>query len=495
MKNNFNQPQRQSILGVLILFFDSIRHFAKALFPIILVSLLKIKDLHLTTIIIYLTILVAFFGTIAYLKYLNFTFYLDDKNQEFIVTDGIFNKTKTTIQLNKIQQVNIKQSLIQKLIGVFSLEVDTAGTQKQEISIKAISHEFALNLKQKLLATEKQKIDFDQKTQTFDNENPFVKISFLSLVKVGLTANYLRSFFLLLAFFITTFENIKHVFGEKAISENKIEHYLNKNEFSKSIPILLFIILFVIIMLNLGRIIFKYFDLKIIQQNESLLLSFGLLNTKTTILKPEKVQIISFSSNYFQNKLNTLQLKIKQATSGEKEEQKSAIEIPGCTSRERDEILKLIFQKIPKKGLMLKPNFRKLGFSVFLTIFLPLLAFWIFKDLLPQNKFVYSFVMLYVLIVGIIQFFNFRNNKLFIDSDFIFKKSGAWDVKTEIIEWHKIQAITTSQLFWHKNLNIGSVILHTAGGNISFQLSNFDTIKTYANLWLYKIETSNSNWM
>jgi putative membrane protein len=103
--------------------------------------------------------------------------------------------------------------------------------------------------------------------------------------------------------------------------------------------------------------------------------------------------------------------------------------------------------------------------------------------------FIYSF---YVLFVGV-SFFSFRNNRLFINDDFII--SGAWDVDNEIIEPGKIQAITTSQLFWHKSVDIGSITIHTAGGNISFQLGNFTTIKQYVNLWLYEMETSDSNWM
>jgi putative membrane protein len=95
----------------------------------------------------------------------------------------------------------------------------------------------------------------------------------------------------------------------------------------------------------------------------------------------------------------------------------------------------------------------------------------------------------------LIQFFIFRNNRLYVNDDFIIKQSGAWDIKNEIIEPGKIQAITTSQLFWHKTADIGSVTLHTAGGNIAFQLGNYSKIKEYVNLWLYEIETSDSNWM
>jgi membrane protein YdbS with pleckstrin-like domain len=45
---------------------------------------------------------------------------LDNENEEFIINEGIFNKTKTIIQLNRIQQVNINQSLIQRLVGFMS---------------------------------------------------------------------------------------------------------------------------------------------------------------------------------------------------------------------------------------------------------------------------------------------------------------------------------------------------------------------------------------
>jgi putative membrane protein len=84
---------------------------------------------------------------------------------------------------------------------------------------------------------------------------------------------------------------------------------------------------------------------------------------------------------------------------------------------------------------------------------------------------------------------------LFVNDDYIIKQSGAWDVDKEIIQIEKIQALTTSQLFWHKNINIGSLTLHTAGGNVTFYLGKFDRINQLVNLWLYKLETQNSNWM
>ncbi|MBF4472012.1 PH domain-containing protein [Flavobacterium sp. HJJ] len=505
MSADFNQPQRQSIVGILVLFFYSLQEYAKALWPILVIWIFKFNEINKGYLFGGTLAIFIIIGIISYLKYLNFTFYIDQDSDEFIITEGVFNKTKTAIQLFKIQQVNINQSLIQRLAGVFELAVDTAGSNKKEGNIKAISHALALDLKARLLENDKKStvnanahIDSDEffAEKIADAEIPFMKISFLSLLKIGITSNYVKSFFILLAFFISLFDHIKQITGRDILHDENIEDYVDANQIAAVFLILFILFFLTVIVINLVKTIFTFFDYKIARQKGSLLLSYGLLNTKITIIKPEKVQITSVTQNFFQKKMDILHLKIKQATGGEKEDHKQHIEIPGCNKLEKDEILKLLFKKIPEKGVMLKPNFRKLGFSVFLTIGLPLLGYYFVRDLIIEElPNIDYFVMLYVIFVGIIQFFIFRNNRLYINDDFIIHQSGAWDITNKIILPHKIQAITTSQLFWHKNINIGSLTLHTAGGNISFHLGNFTAIKQYVNLWLYEMETSDSNWM
>jgi putative membrane protein len=509
MEEDFSKPQRQSIVGIFVMFIYSVQGYAKAFWPLLVICILKFNEFDKLNVLIGILIVLVFFsimGIISYLKYLNFTFYIDHENDEFVITEGILNKTKTTIQLYKIQQVNINQSLIQRLVGVYELVVDTAGSNKKEGSIKAISHALALDLKARLLENESKKALVFQDTITItdeiliensiDSEVPFIKISFLSLLKIGITSNYVKSFFVLLAFFISLYDHVKQITGRDVLNDQNIEDYVDSSQVATAFLILFIVFFLTIIIINLVRTIFTYFDYKIARQKGSLLLSYGLLNTKSTIIKPEKVQITSITQNYFQKKMNVLQLKIKQATGGEKEGNKQLIEIPGCSEPEKEAILKLLFQKIPEKGVMLKPNFRKLGFSIFLTIGLPLLGFYFIRDLimeqLPMSDY---FVLFYVFFVGVIQFYIFKNNRLYINNDFIILQSGAWDVTNKIILPSKIQAITTSQLFWHKNINIGSLTLHTAGGDIRFQLGNFTAIKQYVNLWLYEMETSDSNWM
>lgn len=500
MEQQFSQPQRQSAVGILILFIDTVQKWGRGLWPILVIYLVKFDEMHKGYFFLGSACFVVLIAVVAYFKYLNFTFYLDNENEEFIISEGIFNKTKIIIQLDKIQQVDINQSLIQRLIGVFELNVDTAGSAKKEGVIKAISHPLALALKARLLENDKEILTPSEEQVDFEVEsaekNAVIKISFLSLLKVGVTSNYVKTLGLIIAFFLTVYENAKNFVAESEFTEEQLDAYVAQRSLITSIVAFSILMVALVLIINIIRVVYKYFDYQVTRQNGSLLLSFGLLSTKNTIVKPEKVQITTITSNYFQKKMNILEIKIKQATSSDRESSKTIIEIPGCNAIEKEAIFELLFKKIPKKGIVLKPNYRKLVFSMFLSIVLPVIAFFAFATYIQPLFFDYQYaVLVYVLFMGLILYFGFQNNRLYINDDFIIKKSGAWDIDNMIIEPSKIQAITTSQLFWHKKPDIGSIIIHTAGGNIAFQLANFSTVKQYVNLWLYKMERSNNNWM
>jgi putative membrane protein len=499
MQQNFNQPQRQSSIGVLILFVNSVQKFARAFIPILVVYYLRIESASVLLILLGLISILVIIAIFAYLKYRNFTFYIDENSEEFIVNDGVFNKSKTVISLHKIQQVSIHQNLLQRIIQIYEVSVDTAGTDKQEGNIKAVSHEMALALKAKLLENRSLVKEENSQNTTISDEvktKPFLQIQLINLFKIGITSNYARSIGLIITFFFTIYENLHNIGKEDVLSGFNLENQLNKYPIVISVLLSIVMLFLVVFVINIFRTVIKYFGFTIEKQKGSLLLSYGLISTQSTIVKPEKVQIVTVSQNYFQKKLRILEIKIKQAIGDDSKKNKAGIEILGCNKEEKNAILDLIFDAIPTANDKLKPNWRKLVFAIFLSVLLPLAAFLIFYNFnaIYLKQYV-PLVVFYVIFVAVIHCFSFYNYRLYIGQKHIIKKSGAWDRERNIIEIKKIQAITTSQLFWHKNLNIGTVTLHTAGGNLSFYLGHFDAIQNYTNVWLYDIETSDSNWM
>ncbi|TBX69943.1 hypothetical protein EZL74_05870 [Flavobacterium silvisoli] len=498
MTTDFTSPQKQAPIGILMMFLATLKDLFKVFWVVFIVAVLKSDNTNSLYLLTGFVLLIGITGLISYLKYVNFTFYIDEEKNEFIIHTGVINKTKTVIQLNKIQQVNVNQDFIQQFIRVYSLDIETAGSESKEVEIKAISHELALALKEKLIhgkVVPKTEGALAEQYQSA-TEEPFIKISFWSLFKIGITSNYMKSLGLIFAFFFTLYENISHVLGDDELENGPLGTFIAKGLAFNAVMMFVAFLMLGVLLFNLVRTVIRYFGFKITKQNGTLVLNFGLINIKNSIVRPERVQIVSVSRNYFQKKLNIFQLNIRQAMNGEKDQRKTAMEIPGCDENEKNQILMLLFNELPTQGLMVTPNFRKLVFSAFLSVFLPVLGYFLIGKY--QDSRVYDFygiAVFYCVLTAVLLWFGFRNYRLFINEKYIVKQSGAWDIENKIIEIHKIQAVSTSQLFWHKNLNIGSLTLHTAAGNLSFYLGNYTTINDYVNRWLYLIETSDSNWM
>jgi putative membrane protein len=495
---DFSQPQRQSLPGILVMFANSLQKTVRALWPMLILWIVRFDSLNKIIFFGSIAAAVVLIGVISYLQYLFFTFHIDEENNEFVIQKGVFNKTRITIQLHKIQQVNINQSLIQRLVGVYKLEIDTAGSDKKEASISAISHELATILKERLINHSQQETILDsEKVAIEESPSSFIKIGLLSLVKIGFTSNYIKSFALIFVFFTTIIENLQQL-NTDLINEDEVTQNLDALPNITSFMIVVGIFIVLILIVNLFRTILKYFDFTIQKSKQAIILSCGLLSTKSTLLNPNKVQKIKITQNYFQKKLDVTTIGVHQASNDvEKVKEKDQIEVPGCDETERNAILILLLGQLPKKGTQYLPNWRKLAVNTFFFLLVPIL---ITLFLNYNTEFVtwtewLIYTSIFCVFAGIMLWFSFKNYKLFVSNDFIIKQNGAWDIDTTIIEPYKIQAIETQQFFWQKATNIGSVTLSTAGGTVSFTTANYSEIKELVNYWLYEVETWEKNWM
>src|SRR5690606_11996670 len=70
------------------------------------------------------------------LSYFRFHYQLTE--DDLIVEKGIFRRTRTQIPFERIQSVNLEQSLLHQAFNIVKLEIDTAGSKGNELSITAL---------------------------------------------------------------------------------------------------------------------------------------------------------------------------------------------------------------------------------------------------------------------------------------------------------------------------------------------------------------------
>ncbi|RZK82240.1 MAG: hypothetical protein EOO92_02480 [Pedobacter sp.] len=500
---DFSTPRRQSATGIIVMFANSLQQIVRNLAIPVIVLIFKAGVGFLAYIILGLVVLTILIGVFAYFQYKAFTYYLDEEQEKFVINEGVFVKTNLTIHLDKIQQVNINQSLLQRIIGIYTLQIDTAGSDKKEGSIKAIDKQSAEELKRRLLdGSADASFEKNSSAELVENVSersiPFLKLSPLTLLKIGATSNYGQTIALVVAFLAAGIQSLKDINEIFDVDREQVGAAIQQGATFVSICILIVMVLIFLLIINIIRTFIKYFDFEVLKQKDSLVVNSGLFAKKNTFLNAHRVQISIYTQNFFQRKMNMLDMRMTQnaaVAEPNKQNKSSDIEIPGCDSSERDKILRMIFDEVPALGAQLIPNYRFVFLSVIIWMFIPLVIFSI-VGYNNQATLSYTPVFIaYLLGVAILLYYSYKNHRLYVSDKHIVKKQGIWDVDHQIILPHKIQAITIKQMLWHRKANIGHITCHTAAGNISFYFGDYDYLKVLMNYWLYQVESSEKDWM
>lgn len=495
----FSVPHRQSEVGIVLIFLTTLYKLLRGFWA---VGAYLIFSKPNGTILVYIVVGLVVLGVLvlgySYVYYRKFIFHIDYEKEAFILQKGVFSSQNTEIPFDKIQQVNTEQSLLQRLINVHSLVIDTAGGEKKEAEIKAISKAKAHRLSEILMEMkEPETVEVsgnETEDSTFSQVEWHYKMDFLTLLKIGISSNFLRGFTLLLVFFSTIYQEVSRWAGQYSVDE-----YMNElPDPAASISTLLVIFLVVLMgsmLITVIEVFIKYFNLKLYRTKRSLHLEMGLKTNKKVSLQPRRVQWLQIKTNPIQKKLDLHELKISLASS-EDSFGKSKLKIPGIGKAILEKVTTFLFTAE-------KSNFQKnfqphiiLFFRRFLFSLLPVLigAIALFLTPFVDFKLFVLLAVLYSVLMGTYQFLSFKALELFITEDFLGKKHGVWNKRVGKIQAYKLQAITVSTPYFYKKRNLVNLTFHTAGGDISFPAVD-KKILPFINYLLFKIEVSREDWM
>ena len=171
---DFNQFQTQSKKGILVIFMHQLMQVFKATWILLIVFIQKFSKFSDPALVyVYLSIFIAILILFSYslLIFKNFQFKIE--NNHFVLKKGIFKKSLISIPFDRIQNINFKQNIVQQIINTYEVEIETAGSAKAEISIKAMSLSHANLLKTALTNFSKSTNDNQSEIQDL----PFLKVS------------------------------------------------------------------------------------------------------------------------------------------------------------------------------------------------------------------------------------------------------------------------------------------------------------------------------
>ncbi|HET8753128.1 MAG TPA: PH domain-containing protein [Salinimicrobium sp.] len=496
-KSDFFTPQHQSKIGIFLIFATTLFQLIRNFWVIgiyFLVQDIEPQVLIATVSGLVLVLVLALGYSILY--FYKFTFYIDEEKKEFILKKGIFSSEVISIPFNKIQQVNFKRNILQRIIGVYTVLIDTAGSTEKEVEIKALSKAQADELSEILMkfsAGEKNdasEVSSEENKLQEENSVPEweYKLDFFTLLKLGLTSNYLRGLGILLAFYFT----LREQFGFMDESFTEVSDLVGM--FSS---VLIFIILLLIgMLLTVGETFIKYYNLKLKKSGSGLEVEMGLRENTKVSVKASRVQLLQVMTNPIQQRLNLYRLKISLSSSQNSPE-KDKITIPGLPESIVSSVKKYIYGSEIIEEFIVRPS-RRLLFRNIVLGMLPIFIAWLslqFFSFGISPFWMYSAGIIYFWLVIIYQVFYYRSLRLSVSEDFLIKRAGIWIKKEQILEMYKLQSVTVSQPLWYKKRGLVNLIFHSAGGDISYDVVKQKKVIQLVNYLLYKIESATKPWM
>ena len=494
-KADLSIPTRQSAKGLVLIFIFSVRQFIKMFWPVILVFVFQekiFKDVFILGIAVLVLLILLVVHTILY--YLNFLFYIS--NGEFILKKGYFRKKVLTVPLDRIQSVNTKQNLIQQVLDVVTLEIDTAGSVAKELKIQALEKSFAIELQKHLRPVELKRsepeADLQAENTTKTSDEVILKLTPADLMRIGISQNHLRAGLIIIAFGFQIFQQIQDLFKEKAEEySNEFVGFISASSWAL-ITFLVVFFLVVSVVFSLLRTVLKYFDFRLIKNEGTYRIESGLLNKRNVIIPHGKVQELKWETGPLKKLFGIYHLVFKQAVSDQNRRQQ-LVDAPGCLSVHLEKLRTDLFgENKLTDDIKIFSNpyyFRRLWL---IYGWLPVLAS---SPFLFREWIYWLAVLAWLAVSAFYASLVLKKRYFSISNDQIIVSKGAIEQHFTQMELHKIQAVEFRQSVFQKKRSLSSLSIMNASGSILIPYIDETTAKQIYNYLLYHTEVSVKKWM
>lgn len=324
--------------------------------------------------------LLALLGLIATLSFLCFRFRIGD--QQIEVKSGVFVKKHLDVKWDRVRALNIERGPIDRLFGIGTISIDTAGTASSEVSIPAIRLDVARALQARVDNLENQTDEFDEEEPvTEDDTKVIFSLSAAELLKASLCARGAILIFLgvlgtivyiwsqLINNMSTSFDDFdlassvdaaaleQQFESDSSLSRNilypdrmveSIGIWLQENT---GLPVVdslwagllfVFVILllfFFLLVLSYSVLFYlNYYKLTLSRKETTLYSSRGLLTKRQVSIEEQRVQMITCVMNLRERMVNQSTVEFAQSSS----EEMHRLKIPGVTLSDTQKLVDLI---------------------------------------------------------------------------------------------------------------------------------------------------------
>ena len=496
--------QRTSPFGVLFFLTKAIKRLIGNTLQMVtsagaLVVFLRSDQMGLAGLV--LAAIVVLLGATAVLRYWFFRFSLDDEGLR--IRQGVFKKTHLDIQFDRVQGMDVEQSLVYRLLGLATVTFDTAGSAAREGQIPAVSRDFANALRQRI----EQRPQRASARAAPREEGPalLVKLDAADMVRIGLTDRSVLIGLAILPAFYQAYDDALQAFATRAVATVSEEFAeLGLGAGLLVVTGLAVVGLVVLAVVTVASAFLRFHDFELIQDGSAFRSRAGLLTRKEVVVERAKVQQLRVEQGVVMRLLQRCRLKMLPATSGAPSGNSTPVgaqmlQVPLLDLDLLGDLRRRVFGD---EGTLLQLRPGRDGFIAVSPLYIRarLLAVGVLPGILVAGVLVplvglgALLALAWPLLVGLVAWQTWRRRGYRYDDDGLVSRAGLIGFSVDAFLFRKVQGATVSRSPLQRRNDLASLTVHLASGHVTVPYIDYATACRLRDYMLFKVESSRLPW-
>ena len=456
--------------------------------------------------------LICLLALSAFLQYHFFKYRLKQDNIE--IHAGVFLKKHLDLPFTRIQNVKLITPVYFRPFNYTTIELDTAGSAKNEARIVAVSMNVANDIKQQILAYQQKQqsaAEKDVKNSHAEHDENNIEIvssetllnerSLKDLVIHGLTSNRVFIFLAMLAPMANTiFEKANTFFLSLGLDIKGFLFESNHPWWQLSLYFIsTFIMVYLIVMLLsvLGAVI-AFYGYKLTKRNSNYIQRSGLLSIHEVVMKKARLQMIVRQQDWLDVLIKRVNLKFNQMGGIERHKQNSLRNKLMVPSVKVDECYQLIDEVWPTNN-MTNINYQRIslcfiirGIGLCIT---PLTSIICIMAMITQQWMLWPVSLLFFAITSVLLYCRWRRWGYAMDDEYIYVRKGLFGVNYYCFAIEKIQMVKFKQSIFLRRHKLCHNVFVTAASTLTIPFIAQDIGWQMLSKSLYSVESLKKSWM
>ncbi len=395
-----------------------------------------------------------------------FTYRYRFRRDELVVREGIITRTERHIPYARIQNIDLVQNPLHRLLGVAEVRLETASGEKPEAVMRVLSLEAVERLRERVFEGRQGRRELAEP----EGRRVLVHLPFRELIALGLLSN--RGLALVAAAFGALWQLDLFDIDEKISNISEVQSLLPESialpgVWRTTVLAVLGVLAVVLLLklLSLAWVVVKFYGFTLTAREDNLRAEYGLLTKISASIPLDRIQLLSVKRTTLQRLLGRAAIQVETA-GGRAEDEGSSVDRLWIAPLIREERVAGLLKRIqpesdlePLEWLPLAPRarrrlLRKMLILVALgTIGLAFpLRLWVLLPLAPAVALAFWHSRMYV-----------KHTRYAAVEGAVFYRSGWWVRRLSVVRCSKIQALSLRESPFDRRNGMASLSVDTAG--------------------------------